>query len=419
MAHQPGKVAFDGRPRLWWRLMGVALLLLCTTGAQAAPAHDELANATVITALPFTDGPLDTTTATTAAHDPDCRNDGHTVWYVVTPTADLPLAVTTVGSDYDTTLSVYTGTPGALTQLVCNDDFGSLQSQVAFQAVAGTTYYIMVGSYGSGPGGSLFFQAVEGGPPPQNDEVTQATVITALPFTDGPLDTTTATTAADDPDCRGNGPTVWYVVTPAADLAMTVDTFGSDYDTTVSVYTGAPGALTPLACNDDFQIGENVQSQVAFQAVAGTTYYIMVGSYGSGPGGSLFFHAVGVTGPTLGASVFGIIPHTAVCTNVTTGQQVTLSDPSPTWDCETAGLRANSGDRVTMHVRGRVEQGATDVGGAVVGMAPTSGGCTNLTTGQQVKFQHMVGATAASCVAAGLVVQPGNTVQMSVQGAVE
>ena len=70
-------------------------------------------------------------------------------------------------------------------------------------------------------------------------------------------------------------------------------------------------------------------------------------------------------------------------------------------------------------MRGHVQKGARDVGGAVVEMAPSSGGCTNLTTGQQVAFQHMVGATAASCVAAGLGVYPGDTVQMHVQGVAE
>jgi hypothetical protein len=76
-------------------------------------------------------------------------------------------------------------------------------------------------------------------------------------------------------------------------------------------------------------------------------------------------------------------------------------------------------DRVSLLVRGPVEKDATDVGGAVTGMAPTSGGCTNLTTGQQVKFQHMRRATEASCVAAGLVVEAGDVVQIRVQGVVE
>jgi hypothetical protein len=122
---------------------------------------------------------------------------------------------------------------------------------------------------------------------------------------------------------------------------------------------------------------------------------------------------------SLGASVIGLRPRTAICTNVDTGEQVTLKNPSPTWDCIAAGLDVEAEDRVSLLVRGPVEKDATDVGGAVTGMAPTSGGCTNLTTGQQVKFQHMRGATEASCVAAELVVEAGDVVQIRVQGVVE
>ena len=46
-------------------------------------------------------------------------------------------------------------------------------------------------------------------------------------------------------------------------------------------------------------------------------------------------------------------------------------------------------------------------------------GCTNLTTGQQVKLQGKRGAEAGSCVAAGLVVHPGDLIQISVQGVAE
>jgi hypothetical protein len=105
-----------------------------------------------------------------------------------------------------------------------------------------------------------------------------------------------------------------------------------------------------------------------------------------------------------------------VCTNVTTGQQVTLSDHATSWNCEAAGLGVTAGDQVALRVRGPVAKGATDIGGAVVGMVPSNGGCTNLTTGQQVKFQHMVGAMAGSCVIAGMVMHPGDTIQISVRG---
>src|SRR4029450_2126014 len=81
-----------------------------------------------------------------------------TVWYVFTPTRSAIIGANTFGSDYDTTLSVYTGSPGALTQIACNDDSGNLQSAVGFEATAGTAYFLMVGSYASGSGGSLFLQ---------------------------------------------------------------------------------------------------------------------------------------------------------------------------------------------------------------------------------------------------------------------
>jgi predicted outer membrane repeat protein len=126
-----------------------------------------------------------------------------------------------------------------------------------------------------------------------------------------------------------------------------------------------------------------------------------------------------VAGQALGAWVSGVTPHTVTCTNVTAGHEVTLSPPAAAWDCKAAGLEVSVGDRVSLLARGPVQQGATDVGGAVVGMAPTSGGCANLTTGQQVPFQHMVGATEASCAAAGLVVQPGDRVHRRVRGVAE
>jgi hypothetical protein len=43
--------------------------------------------------------------------------------------------------------------------------------------------------------------------PPANDDFDNATVVPGLPFTDQ-LNTTEATTAADDPDCFGQGATV-------------------------------------------------------------------------------------------------------------------------------------------------------------------------------------------------------------------
>jgi hypothetical protein len=127
------------------------------------------------------------------------------------------------------------------------------------------------------------------GAQPANDDIANATPITSLPF-DDTLDTTDATMAPDDPDCFGNGPTVWYVFTPSEDINVLADAqANTDYDSTLSVYTGSPGALTQIACSDD---------RVIFEATAGTTYWFMVGSWFSGSGGNLVFHAE-VAPPTL------------------------------------------------------------------------------------------------------------------------
>jgi len=55
----------------------------------------------------------------------------------------------------------------------------------------------------------------------------------------------------------------------------------------------------------------------------------------------------------------------------------------------------------------------------VSGVTPRTADCQNVTTGQQVTLQYMRGATAASCLAEGLVVQTGEAVQMRVQGVAE
>jgi len=130
-------------------------------------------------------------------------------------------------------------------------------------------------------------------------------------------------------------------------------------------------------------------------------------------------YEVEVTGQPLAGWVTGLTPQIVVCKNVTTGHTVTLNSPPTAWDCEAAGLQVTVEDQVSILVRGPVKQGTTDVSGAVTGMAPSSGNCTNLTTGQQVTFQHMKGATAGSCVAAGLVIHPGDQVQLRVQGGAE
>jgi hypothetical protein len=142
-------------------LMGMLAMLVMTTPALAQPGNDDLATATGVNALPFNDA-VDTTDATVEPGEPlgpdeFCPPRGATVWYELTFGSSQPVAVDTAGSDYDTTLAVYTGTGyGDLARVACNDDtFFGLQAALSFDAEAGVTYLVQVGSFGEGPGGAL------------------------------------------------------------------------------------------------------------------------------------------------------------------------------------------------------------------------------------------------------------------------
>ena len=79
------------------------------------------------------------------------------------------------------------------------------------------------------------------------------------------------------------GYTVWWKWTAPTDGPVQFNTFGSaDFDTVIGVYTGSSlASLTLVADNDDAKDSSGYQSQVAFNATAGTTYYIAIGCYGN------------------------------------------------------------------------------------------------------------------------------------------
>jgi hypothetical protein len=121
-------------------------LYLPITVTPPAPVNDDFASAVVFSSIPSTYSE-DATYATAAPDDPWCYGNAQSVWFAYTPQTNIRLEANTFGSGYDNSLSVYTGSRGALTQIGCNDDAGgTLQARVRFDATAGTTYYFMVAS---------------------------------------------------------------------------------------------------------------------------------------------------------------------------------------------------------------------------------------------------------------------------------
>jgi hypothetical protein len=252
------------------------------------PPNDDFDGAIEVAAIPFTDS-QNIEAATLAADDPPtaCADSyGQSVWYRFTADASGTVRLDTLDSDYDTVLALYTGDRGTLSEVACNDQFIGNQSLLTFEVVAPTTYHIMVANRQTTPGSSLSFH-MEAIGPPANDDFDSATVVPSLPFADS-VQTTIAARAADDPptDCADSyDHSVWYRITPLEETHVMVDTFESNYDTVLAVYTGARGALAELACSDDFasHLGfTSVRSAVAWRALPGTTYHVMVASYGSG-----------------------------------------------------------------------------------------------------------------------------------------
>ena len=153
---------------------------------------------------------------------------------------------------------------------------------------------------------ALLYQGTAALAQPSNDDITGAVAINGLPST-VTANTSDATVAADDPmtDCFGPAATVWYSFTPSQSVPVFLHTAGSDYDTTLAVFTGSPGALTEVACNDDL---EGTGAALVFNADAGTRYFIMAGTCCGaepgqvGPGGTLVLHA-DVAPPPMAVSV--------------------------------------------------------------------------------------------------------------------
>jgi len=271
--------------------IGLALVVLPAPAALAQPANDDFANATVVTELPFFQFE-NTSEATSEPTDPSgCGQQDGSVWFAFTPPSNMTIEADTLESTYNTLLSAWTGTQGALNLVACNDNFGSFQSRITFQATAGTTYYFMVAICCGDNGGSLQFR-VNQLPPPGNDDFANATPIGSLPFSDQ-VDLAAATTQPSEPSlsCVGLQNTAWYAFTPTT--TQSVSARLEDFGAGLGVYTGTSLAdLTQVGCSQ-FPLDQ----PVVFRAQADTTYYFQVGGWCCFGFGQVFFSLVVAPNP--------------------------------------------------------------------------------------------------------------------------
>jgi hypothetical protein len=263
-----------------------------------------LAGAVVINSIPFTDSlsnvgaSLEPSEATAT-----CGTDGgNSVWWRYTAGFSGSIVADTDSSDFDTILSVHTGSSHPLTEIACDDDGGSTagQSRISFNVTGGTTYFFRVVGSGGEDGNARFRLRTLPG-----DNLADARPASAFPFSDT-LSTIGASMEDSEalPGCGSGGTnSVWWSYTPAQTDSLIVSTDSSGFDTILSIHTGSSHPLAEEACDDDSG-APGGRSRLGFKFLQGTTYYIRVAGFEGASGDAIvsflvppaFKHAIWFTG---------------------------------------------------------------------------------------------------------------------------
>ncbi|MCC7015270.1 MAG: lamin tail domain-containing protein [Planctomycetes bacterium] len=237
---------------------------------------------------------------------------GPGVWYrVVVPGVagvdDRSVFVETSNTSFDTRLFVFSGACGALDQVTANDDIdASLRSKVAWTAVAGQPYFVLV--HGAGQSTGSFDLSASCEAAPANDACWQASPLPAS----GALLVGTTRGATAEPfgyplggvfgiaSCAANGASsssyfdVWYSLSTPCATTVRIDTCGAE-DTLLSLHAACPSYFDPFsiagACNDDGALGCTPGSELVFATSAGATYFVRVArKNGTDVGGPFSLH---------------------------------------------------------------------------------------------------------------------------------
>jgi hypothetical protein len=213
-----------------------------------------------------------------------------TAWYAVQGTGG-PITVTTVGSDYDTALFVYAGSPtGGV--VACDDDTAAgVNAVVSFASTEGTTYDIQVG------------RACNEGPTPAcaDKPSAGALAITANGTMPGTPIPTPGTPAPGTPGPGGPTPQALVVQNRLAPSITGVAVRGRLLSCERGEWTGTAPLTYALEWQRD---GKTVARGARYRVVAAdVSRRLACKVTATGPGGSAFASSEGVTPATTRAEV--------------------------------------------------------------------------------------------------------------------
>lgn len=206
------------------------------------------------------------------------------VWYSLNDDSGLPGDITVSlcnGTDFDSKISIYSGTCGALVCVDGNDDSCGLQSEVTFASDGNTQYYILIHSFGGATGNFTLDVSCMPTPPP-NDMIVNSIDVDeiGLPYTDPAVAMPAATTENGNPqncDLTGaNG--VWYNFVSAGDGTAMASITTPGGASAVTFYT----APDENAVETDLVLVPQNSNQcvpgtsASITTVAGQAYYVFV-----------------------------------------------------------------------------------------------------------------------------------------------
>ncbi|QKG79518.1 fibronectin type III domain-containing protein [Tenuifilum thalassicum] len=185
----------------------------------------------------------------------DCSSGDQ--WFKYTATLDGVMKVSTCGlTNEDTYVKVFDGCGGQ--EIGSNDDYCNRQSEITIDVISGVTYYIVWENWYTS---AVFDWTIEEYEPQPGETCNSA------------LDASSGTNTAD---CSSGSQ--WFKYTATRDGKIVLSSCGLTTDSTdVSVYQSCGGSSMNL--NDLCSVG---QSEIQFNAVMGTTYYINWIDYNNG-----------------------------------------------------------------------------------------------------------------------------------------
>ena len=253
-----------------------------------AETNDYFASAQL---LPSNTGTLNDSnaTATLETNEPALveagTGGGASVWYKFVPTSTGTLTVDTTGSAFDTVLSAFSGSTIAnLTAITYNDDYaGALTSSINFTAIAGTTYYLRIHSWGAARGAiKLNWSQVASCSGTVAGDLFCSPVVRTGNTQTTSTDNANASLEQNEPSSSlgSDSGSIWYTFTPTADGSLTLSTTGNTSPSSVSVFLGTSFAtlFRPQGWNDVG--GQNNYTSSPINVVKDATYYIRLVSFG-------------------------------------------------------------------------------------------------------------------------------------------